>query len=379
MSMQADQNGPPESVVFDRFTGLKNTITDLRLKPAELSRGINIDLDDDGQAISRRGFVRKDTGSWHSLTSASNGLVLGVKDDILRAILPDYSTIDIRPIEFAHESELGSLAYVQVQNDMYFSCEADSGIVDLTSLTARAWGDGQDIFLSPVVNPTANLPAVRGRLLGKPPLATALALWNGRIWLAQGTLLWATELYNFNFVDRTQNWFQFESEITGIGAVNDGIYVGTANDGVWFVAGSLREAKRQQVMTASMIPGSLIVVPAELANPPRVDPSGDAVIEVAVMFMTTRGICGGRNTGICYNLTEDSVVFPDAQQAAALYRFQDGVNQYVVVTDTGGSPASTARSGDHVDPALAQQTVQRQETQLLAIGDFLDAEIIRAT
>lgn len=375
---QGDPNGPPESIAFGQFTGLKNTLTDLRLKPTDLARAVNVDLDDAGQAISRRGYTRVATGGWHSLFGASNGMVLGVKDGALGVIHPDYSHAAICNVAFPDDSELASMAYVQVQDDVYFSCEADSGIVNLQSLTARPWGDGQDLWLSPVVNPTAGLSAIRGSLLGKPPLATALALWNGRIWLAQGTLLWATEMFAFNFVDKTKNFFQFEAPITGIGAVNDGMYVGT-DDGVWFLSGPLGAMKREQVMQAAMIRGSLVYTPSELANPARVDPAGNAPVEMSVMFLTTRGICAGGNTGQCYNLTENAFAPPESAQAAALYRFQDGVNQYVVVTDTGGSPASVARSGDHVDPELKQDTVQRQDTQVLAIGDTIEAEVIRAS
>jgi hypothetical protein len=53
-----------------------------------------------------------------------------------------------------------------------------------------------------------------------------------------------------------------------------------------------------------------------------------------------------------YNLTEDRVWFPDAVAAAAMYREQDGIRQYVGVLNSAGGPTSTARLGDYVDAEI---------------------------
>ena len=42
----------------------------------------------------------------------------------------------------------------------------------------------------------------------------------------------------------------------------------------------------------------------------------------------------------------------DAGSAAAFYRRQDGVNQYIAVTNSGGTPSANTRIGDYVDAEL---------------------------
>ena len=70
------------------------------------------------------------------------------------------------------------------------------------------------------------------------------------------------------------------------------------------------------------------------------------------MFLAKTGLCAGFNGGQSFNLTQNTMVFPDASNAAALFRRQDGVNSYVAVADSGGTPSSNARIGDYVDAEI---------------------------
>lgn len=92
------------------------------------------------------------------------------------------------------------------------------------------------------------------------------------------------------------------------------------------------------------MPGSLLSVPEELLGL-----ENSASSKNAVLFMTDSGLFAGLDGGICYNLTQNRVLFPDAASVAAMFRRQDGINQYVGVLDSQGSPASAARIGDYVD------------------------------
>jgi hypothetical protein len=200
-----------------------------------------------------------------------------------------------------------------------------------------------------VLNPTANLPAIRGRLLGKPPLATFLCYYNGRIYLAQGQTVWATEMFAYGLVDKTKNFMFFEHDITMLGTVADGIYVGTTH-GVWFLSGTISGGgmKRQVVMDNGVLPGSMATVPKELANPPQVGND----VNVSICFMTDAGFCVADDGGTVYNLTEGKYFFPDATRAAAMFRRQDGYNTYVTVLDSEGMPVQNAAFGDYLDATI---------------------------
>ena len=348
-----EPQGAPESIKFGQFTGLKNTVDRDRLTPQELFAATNIDLDDTGKAHRRRGYRRVVEGNFHSLFNADDLTVYGVKDAQLCVINPDYSTVQLQSGILSDPRSGGfGLAYVQVGNEIFFSSAAgDRGIINHAACVVGPWGDPQDYWLSPVVLPSETLPATTGRLLGRPPTARFLAYYNGRIYLASGRTVWATELWLYKYVDKTRTFFNFEGEVTLLGTVTDGLYVGTT-EGLYFLGGAGFPLKRMRVMDSPPIPGSMAYIPGELANPPQVGMQADTEMQVAISFMTTRGFCVGQDGGKAYNLTEGKFFFPVAARSAAMFRRQDGMNQYIAVNDSEGTPVNGARIGDFVEATI---------------------------
>ena len=345
--MSLPPQAPPavDSVTIQQFGGLRNTITAERLEPGDFETAENIDLDDAGQVHRRRGYTLVSAGNYHSIFETRRA-VYGVKNAALGVVNPDYTFTSLL-------SGVGSepLAYVQVGDNVYFSSPLTSGVIAEDG-TVSAWGAVVDAgqWISPVVNPTDTLGAIRGRQLGAPPMASALAYLNGRIYLAHDRDVWATELYLYTLVDKTRNFLRFEADITVLGAVSDGLYVGT-QDAVWFLGGAFREMKRIQVSQYGALPGSLVYVPAGMVSPEMVRTANGESPD-AVLFMTSSGLIAGLDSGVTRNLTQDRMLFPDARSVAALFRRQDGVNQYIGVVDSGGTPQTAARIGDYVDAEI---------------------------
>ena len=327
--------------VLAGFKGLRNNVTAERLEGADLMRARNVDVDDAGQIRRRRGFTAVAAGVFHSLHTRTDGTVVGVKDGDLGLINADFSFTLLK-------SGVGSnpLAYVQVGDDLYFSSVTTSGVVGAGD-AVRDWGAlvSPGTWLSPVVSPTGTLQPIAGKLLGAPPLAHALTYHNGRIYLANDRTLWATELYLYDYVDKTRTYVMFEADITVLGAVSDGVYVGTATS-IWFLSGSFAEMRRIRAYSFGALPGSLVTLPADIILP------NQSVTRTAVMMMTTQGLCACQDGGLIYNITQQRVVFPGAVSAAAMLRQQDGINQYVGVLNSAGTPTSTARMGDYVDAEI---------------------------
>lgn len=343
--MASRPDEPPESIVLSQFSGIRNTVDRERLGLTDLEVARNVDFDSVGQPRRRRGYELKIAGDFHSIRTIG-GRVLGVKDGELGEIVsgPAFDglgyTIGQKP-----------LSYAQVGDVTYFASEIASGKLqgDLVS----QWGLSNDAgqWVSPVVLETATLGKVSGRTLRAPPLASLIAYYRGRIYLASGRYLWATELYLYDHVERERNFIQFEHDITMIAPVDDGIYLGTT-DAVYFLSGSFGQGMpRQKLMDTGAVRGSSVEVPtSEQAS------AGQALPEaMGVMFLTSSGVCVGAPGGQLVNRTRSRVVFPGITDAAALYREDQGATSYVAVTNSGGGPAANAR-----------------------IGDFVDAEIVRA-
>lgn len=347
----APQAGDP-SIKLKRFKGLVNTVDLQRLASDELWQAANIDLDDDGLPHRRRGYTLKVAGSFHSLFTSENGVVYGVCNNVLSVINPDYSQLPLLDgVGDDYASGGLGLDYFQIGTQIYFSGTSASGIIEIANQVVGPWGSPEDFWFSPVVNPTANLPPIGGRLFGSPPRASFIAAFNGRMYLAQGSTLWCTEPYLYNVVDKTRNFFQFEAPITMVGVVADGLYVGT-QEGVWFMAGPGFPLKRTRVMDSPALPRSMVYVPAELGNPPQVGLDADTPVEVSIMYQTPVGICIAMDGGKTYNLTETKFFFPLSQRSAAFFRRQDGMNQYVAVNDSSGQPVNNARIGDYVEATI---------------------------
>jgi hypothetical protein len=325
-----------DPITLGKFSGLRNTVAEERLSPEELAKALNIDLDDAGEIRRRRGFTLVSEGDCHSLYTAGAATYV-VKDGNLCRLFANYSTTTLK-------SGVGQdpLAYVTVGENTYFSSRSTSGVIKDDN-TVVDWGDRDEYgqWLSPVIMPTDDRPAVAGKLLGAPPLATSLTHLNGRIYLASGRTVWATELYMYNYVDKTKNYMYFEDDVTAVAAVADGIYVGTKSD-IFFLSGPLNQIKRVKVFEAGLIPGSVVEVSADLVRQ-------DFPSKAAIMFFTTAGLCVGLDSGTCYNLTQAKVLFPKSERTAALFRQQDGINQYIGVADSRGTPTTAARFGDYVD------------------------------
>lgn len=350
---QPDPNAPPESVILSKFDGLKNTLNPERLTARDLVRAMNVDLDDDGQLSRRRGFQLKVSGNAHSPFATDRNTVIVVLNGVLGFLNPNYSFTSFGwPIATNPSSGEPPLAYAQIDNSVYFTSPTDQGVVSLTTGTVSAWvGSPPEIFLSPVVSPTILLPAIAGRQLGPPPNASTLAYFNGRLHMGVGRYLWSTEPWLYDYVDVTRNYLPFEGDITMIGVVGDGMYVGTA-EGVYFLTGGEYPYKKVRVMDSSVIPGSMVLIPGELGNPPQIPPGSDTTLQVAVCFMTDNGFCVASDGGQTYNLTENKVFFPAMTSASAMYRRQDGMNQYVAALQHGGDPMNNARIGDYVDATI---------------------------
>ncbi len=336
---------PPESIIVGSFSGVRNTVSEERLKPDELVAAVNVDIDDAGQLRRRRGRRQVSSAAHHSLKTLG-GTTLVVRAGVLGRL---YSNYVFQPIVSVGPHPL---SYVRVGDMIYYSSETARGKIssDNVPLTWGQPGAGQ--WVSPVTRPTETLGAIRGRQLTAPPNATCLEAYKGRIYLGQGPVVWATEQWQYDVVDRTKGFLPFEDDVTMIAAVDDGLYVGTTAE-LLFMAGTLDAGfKLTHIIAAPVVAGSVVTVPYSKAMPQA--RSGPVPEGSGPLFLTGAGIVVGLNGGNAFNLTQDHMVFPGAVSAAALYREDQGANSYVAVANSAGGPSANARIGDYVDAEIVR-------------------------
>ena len=358
---------PPDAgIVFGKFSGMKNTVQAERLGPDDLARAKNVTLDDTGQLSRRRGYTLKTPGTAHSLWNGI-GITLVVFNGQLCQLNADFSATSLGmaiPIDPAIGQQCLSYCQIQPNDVVYFTHPLINGKLNTSTMTVSPWqgalGNGGKYWLSPVVNPTATLSPVAGKMLGPPPLGQAMDYFNGHIYIGSGNMIWRTELYTYDYVDVQKGFLPFEANITMVGAVADGVYVGT-EEGLWFMSPSkdfrpekaYGLMKRVRVMDSPVLAGSMVKIPGELGNPPQIPLQNAQPIQVALMFTTTNGMCVAGDGGLTTNLTEQKFFFPGSRNAqSAFFRRQDGMNQYIVGLNSAGDPVDNAAIGDYVEATL---------------------------
>lgn len=162
-----------------------------------------------------------------------------------------------------------------------------------------------------------------------PPAGEYLTYYNGRLYIASGNVLYCTDPFTVDQCDERQWMIPISPDaITGIVAVDDGLWVGTASN-VFFLRGADPFAGEGfSLMTPALygvVPRTMLVVPAEKV--PLAQVKG-----TVAMFTTPRGICIGTNSGQLINLSELKVGMPQQSQAgAAFIKEYNGQTHYVTV------------------------------------------------
>lgn len=328
---------PPDSLVLSGFSGLKNVVRSEKLQPEELEIAVNIDLDDAGQASQRVGQVKLLSGSFGSAFNMDDGRLICVKDGSIVHLRDDLTFATI-------VTGVGDapVCYVQVGPWVYWSSPSRNGKIAVDDLSSHGWGVAQGwLSYAPV---SANIGPVGGRRVGPPPPCTSMCWNGGRIFMAVGTLVWFTDLFNYEQVDLTRNYWPFEGQVAWVGSTSQDIYVGTS-EGVWYVGGGTLEPTRKRVMDGAAVPGSLVTIPSELGNPIALKRKPDQEAAVSLAFMTTHGYCAAYDNANAFNISELTFLFPSAEGAASTFRQQNGMNQYLVDLKGSGQPVGRAAFG----------------------------------
>lgn len=359
--------GADPGVSFQTFSGLKNTVSPESLTARQLTRARNIDLDDLGQIHRRRGRTLRIAGRCRSVYTTGVGQTFAAIDGVLLLVNRDFSTTAL--LEGIADEPL---SWSEVGFMLYASSRFNSFKIDLMSMTVLPWGRVQDhsyqpslepgptdFWFSPVVSPDDNpdsaLGPVAGQLLGAPPLAQAIVWFNGRIYLAAGPVLWATELFLYDLVDKNAGYRYYESDITGMVAVEDGIFVGT-RQALYYVTGRYGEETRTVKEVAGVVPGSMVNVPGELVDPEgRRFPDLPRPTSKGMACLTNDGWVVGLKGGDTYNLTRNEFIFPRAVYAPTLFRQEDGMNTLVASAQSSGGPADTGRVSDYLEAKLIRR------------------------
>ena len=177
------------------------------------------------------------------------------------------------------------------------------------------------------------------------PAGQVMFYYKGRLWVAQGNVLWFSEPLRYGLTKLSSNFIMFPERITIGQPVLDGIYI--VSDRTYFLAGTNPKQMQQVVVSPDRaVEGTGMLLKPDVFNV-------EDVVEDTAYWFGTRGamlgLPGGRVTG----LMEDRVAVPDYQKGATLYRADGGIQQMITAVSNPG------------------------EVNSLRLGDTASAEVIR--
>ena len=253
-----------------------------------LSSCLNVDVDDTGRISRRKGFTSVQTGFWHSLFPCSS-YMLGVTGDALSVITDDSST----PIRNVSEGAR-----------MRYASAWDGTKEVVFYMNGSQVGKVYDRVSHAVAVPEHVGPET-SRTFTTAPIGTHVCVWNGRLWIATGKVLWHSEAFSMEAFDLARNFMLFDSDVRMIIPVLAGMMIGTG-ERIYFLRGSSPlDLSISFFANYGVIDGTEATYPGTLSF-------GNGMLQTPWFFGAKDGICVLTQTGEFFNITEKTVPYPEA-------------------------------------------------------------------
>ena len=257
-----------------------------------LAAAYNVDVE--RRVCRRKGYRKVVDLPGHSPYPYFGGCLF-VSNGRLMLLSPDYSYAVLRT--GLHDS---AMSYATVFNRVYYSNGYENGYVE--NAESHPWEVGE------YVGPDTT------RVFSNPPIGHILCLWNGRMFIAEGSTLWYSEPFAYHAYDLSRNFVPFSSRIRMVIGVADGMFVSDEHMTYALVGSSPEDWFVRKVADYPAVEGTALHVESSRIGDGSLPPGMHA------MWMSARGICLGGLNGYFRNLTEEHVKCPAGTRGTALIR-----------------------------------------------------------
>jgi len=165
----------------------------------------------------------------------------------------------------------------------------------------------------------------RTELMLPPPAGSVTAFWRGRVLVAVGSVLIASEHHAVELFDHAKNFIQCTGTITLVEPVDGGIFIGTTDELAFYEGAELTGLRYRQVVKGGVVLGSGVQVRGELLK------RGDGVSGgTAMVCIADKVIVAGFSDGGVTRLTEGEYRTA-VSEVSATFRIVNGMPQYLAV------------------------------------------------
>lgn len=235
--------------------------------------------------------------------------------------------------------------------ELYYAADVPRGFVNLT-LGAAGRGRVLDTLHMSRFPPCDGLRAYRGRIYG----------------YIGNTLLW-TQALRYGLYAPHRDTLSFESDISFIEPVDDGLYVGTAKAVYWLPGDDPKSFKLEMAVDTGAVPFASVRLAGSAI--------GDSLQGAVAAWWNNRGVVmTGAAGGQAVQLTKDTLALPKYGSGALLRREQDGARHVVsVMREPGPANALAARDFATVEVRRngavvpVPRSYRHNAAALVAVGD----------
>lgn len=163
---------------------------------------------------------------------------------------------------------------------------------------------------------------LRTQFKSPAPAGQVVGLYGGRSYIAQGSVLFYSDPFEYELFDLRSNFIQFESNIRIFAPVNDGVFIATDKETVFLTGRDPKEFVSITVLNHGGVQGTLVY-------PSNDKLTAEGVQGIAAMWVSRVGVCLGTTGGNLVNLTGDRYEMSAARKGGGLFKMRDGTPQYV--------------------------------------------------
>lgn len=204
--------------------------------------------------------------------------------------------------------------------------------------------DGEDFYMygdfagsAALVNsPALGTVRLSTQFLAPPPAGHHLAYYNGRTFVARGSIVYPSEPYALELFD-LRRAIPLTSPVTLLAPVKGGLFVGTATETAFWAGDGPENFDYRQVANYGVIARTLAIGSADQLDDGQQRGR-------AAFWASTQGLCVGLDGGDMRNLTQTRFAYPTTARGAGIVRRFRGINQYLAVLEGAETAGNTESS-----------------------------------
>lgn len=183
---------------------------------------------------------------------------------------------------------------------------------------------------------------LRTEYLSPPPAGHIVRHHRGRMYVADGNVVWFSEPYAYSWFNRRRNFYMYPARVTMLEPVEGGVFLSWEGGKTVFIAGETPEkAEEIEADIHPAIAGT--AARADAAWFPALETGGKAAI-----WLTQNGVAVGVSSGQVRYLTEERLALPRGGLGSGVIREDRGIRQYVGLLREQDGQSSNLYASDHV-------------------------------